>query len=160
MISGYFLGLNPMSPAIAMDKTEVVHDEKAENYDEKQERISQVLLKYQKGVKHLYESGITNIPDKYILPVDERPNNIKYDEAITINSKVEDNLKLPVIDFSELMQSSKRPQVLKSLENACQQYGFFQVLYFVLNRCDLDPFSSFLYLLHFVFEFRDLKMIN
>ncbi|PON56155.1 Isopenicillin N synthase [Parasponia andersonii] len=107
-----------------MTKIDDVHDvEKAEN------DISSQLLKYQKGVKHLYESGITKVPNRYILPVEERPNNIRYDEAITINSKVaEDNLKLPIIDFTELMQSSKRPQVLKSLENACQQYGFFQLV--------------------------------
>ncbi|POO01829.1 Isopenicillin N synthase [Trema orientale] len=107
-----------------MTKIDDVHDvEKAEN------DISSQLLKYQKGVKHLYESGITKVPHRYILPVEERPNNTRYDEAININSKVsEDNLKLPIIDFTELMQSSKRPQVLKSLENACQQYGFFQLV--------------------------------
>lgn len=126
LIFNFRIELNSMSPAIATTRIEDVHDQKEEKY-EKQEIISQEL-KYQKGVKHLYESGITKVPDKYILPVEDRPNNIRHDEAITISNKVEDNLRLPVIDFSELMQSSKRPQALKALEKACQQYGFFQVL--------------------------------
>ncbi|KAM6568735.1 hypothetical protein CsatB_016720 [Cannabis sativa] len=124
-----------MSPAIAMPKTTAAtHDD-----DEVGEQRS--LKYYQKGVKHLYESGITKVPHKYILPLEERPNIFTHKNhhnqpitstptpTTTTSPKDTKNLiKLPVIDFSELMESSKRPQVLKSLENACQQYGFFQVV--------------------------------
>ncbi|XP_062117419.1 probable 2-oxoglutarate-dependent dioxygenase SLC1 [Humulus lupulus] len=124
-----------MSPAIAMSKSADPHDEVGENESQQ----SQQLLKYyQKGVKHLYESGITKVPDKYILPLEERPNIITHKNhnqptptttTTTTSPKDSNNLiKLPVIDFSDLMESSKRPQVLKSIENSCQQYGFFQVV--------------------------------
>ena len=85
---------------------------------------------YQKGVKHLCENGINKVPKKYILPVSDRPN-MKDRELINVNKQ---NLKLPIIDFAEL-QGSNRPQVLKSLANACEQYGFFQVGFCVI--CNL-----------------------
>lgn len=76
---------------------------------------------YQKGVKQLYEKGIERIPNKYILPVQERPSSTTQVEAAT-----RENIKLPIIDFAEL-QSKNRPHVLKSLADACKQYGAFQV---------------------------------
>ena len=84
---------------------------------------------YQKGVKHLCDNGISKVPDKYVLPVSERPslNNGGPNAA-------EPNLKLPVIDFAEL-QGSNRSQVLKSLTTACTDYGFFQVGISVQNHC-------------------------
>lgn len=77
---------------------------------------------YQNGVKRLHESGISKVPSKYILPVLERPNITKQQEA----NVTKNNLKLPIIDFHEL-QGPNRPQVLESLASACEQYGFFQV---------------------------------
>ncbi|KAK2998004.1 hypothetical protein RJ639_025282 [Escallonia herrerae] len=77
---------------------------------------------YQKGVKHLWESGIKIVPMKYVLPVLERPVAMNGESYAT---KL--NLKLPLIDFAEL-QGSNRPQVLKSLANACENYGFFQLV--------------------------------
>jgi isopenicillin N synthase-like dioxygenase len=81
---------------------------------------------YQKGVKHLYESGIENVPSKYILPADERPDLIAQRSC----SPADLNLKLPTIDFAEL-QGPNRSQVLKSLAYACENYGFFQLV----NHC-------------------------
>lgn len=78
---------------------------------------------YQNGVKRLHENGISTVPSKYILPVLERPNNTKHQEA----NVTKNNLKLPIIDFHEL-QGPNRPQVLESLANACEQYGFFQLV--------------------------------
>lgn len=78
---------------------------------------------YQKGVKHLCENGINKVPKKYILPLSDRPN--MNDEEL--NNVQKQNLKLPIIDFAEL-HGSNRPQVLKSLANACEQYGFFQLV--------------------------------
>lgn len=78
---------------------------------------------YQKGVKHLCENGINKVPKKYILPLSDRPNMNDGE----LNNVQRQNLKLPIIDFAEL-HGSNRPQVLKSLANACEQYGFFQLV--------------------------------
>ncbi|XP_012082504.1 protein DMR6-LIKE OXYGENASE 1 [Jatropha curcas] len=83
---------------------------------------------YQKGVKRLYEKGINKVPDKYILPVQERPSYCAQVAELHNNEEInKQNLKLPIIDFAEL-QGSNRPQVLKSLAEACEQYGFFQLV--------------------------------
>ncbi|PQQ19759.1 protein DMR6-LIKE OXYGENASE 1 [Prunus yedoensis var. nudiflora] len=77
---------------------------------------------YQKGVKRLYESGVSKVPSKYILPILDRPNTS--DQKPNVSNQ---NLKLPIIDFKEL-QGPNRAQVLESLANACEQYGFFQLV--------------------------------
>ena len=76
---------------------------------------------FQKGVKHLIENGVSKLPNKYILPVSDRPNVDKEQPNVA-----KSNLKLPIIDFAEL-QGSNRSQVLNSLSSACEEYGFFQV---------------------------------
>ncbi|XP_010527892.1 PREDICTED: protein DMR6-LIKE OXYGENASE 1-like [Tarenaya hassleriana] len=78
--------------------------------------------KYQKGVKHLCDNGLTKVPTKYILPEPDRPIFRKSDKI-----KPKENLKLPVIDFAELL-GPNRPRVLQTLANACETYGFFQVV--------------------------------
>ncbi|XP_057513774.1 probable 2-oxoglutarate-dependent dioxygenase SLC1 [Actinidia eriantha] len=79
---------------------------------------------YQKGVKHLSENGIAKLPKKYVWPVSERPNNATKGEVpYTFKS----NLNLPIIDFADL-QGPNRSQVLKALANACEHYGFFQLV--------------------------------
>ncbi|KAJ9553649.1 hypothetical protein OSB04_017694 [Centaurea solstitialis] len=75
---------------------------------------------YQKGVKHLCENGVTKVPEKYILPEPERPQNMVVDGCID----------LPVIDFAQL-QGNDRPAVLRKLAQACQEYGFFRLLMLV-----------------------------
>ncbi|KAL2481326.1 2-oxoglutarate (2OG) and Fe(II)-dependent oxygenase superfamily protein [Abeliophyllum distichum] len=79
---------------------------------------------YQKGVKHLYDNGIEHVPRKYILPASERPNVVNERSRDATNHV---NLKLPIIDFSEL-QGPNRSQVLTSLASACENYGFFQLV--------------------------------
>jgi len=76
---------------------------------------------YQKGVKHLVENGLHSIPKKYILPPSDRPGTNSEDSNVA-----KQNLELPIIDYSELL-GPKRQQVLQSLANACEGYGFFQV---------------------------------
>lgn len=71
------------------------------------------------GVRHLCDSGITRVPRNYILPVPDRPGK----ERCTGGSR---KLKLPVIDLSRL-RTSDRAEVLRTLANACEEYGFFQV---------------------------------
>ncbi|XP_010267325.1 PREDICTED: protein DMR6-LIKE OXYGENASE 2-like isoform X2 [Nelumbo nucifera] len=77
--------------------------------------------RFQKGVKHLCESGITSLPSRYILPVSERPN--LRGGGMNVSDL---NFKLPIIDFAQL-QGPQRPQVLNKLSKACEEYGFFQV---------------------------------
>ncbi|CAH1429788.1 unnamed protein product [Lactuca virosa] len=72
---------------------------------------------YQKGVKHLCENGVTQVPHKYILPPQERP----------VSLVVNDCIHLPVIDFTQL-QGMDRSRVLKVLSKACREFGFFQVV--------------------------------
>lgn len=98
-----------MSPAMGITITE------------SKENIDPLESHYQKGVKNLCDNGISKVPNKYVLPVSERPS-LDNGEP----NAAHPNLKLPVIDFSEL-QGSNRSQVLKSLTNACRDYGFFQV---------------------------------
>ncbi|XP_039047550.1 protein DMR6-LIKE OXYGENASE 1-like [Hibiscus syriacus] len=77
---------------------------------------------FQKGVKHLFENGVSKLPNKYILPVSDRPNVHKENSNVA-----ESSLQLPVIDFSEL-HGPNRSRVLDSLSSACEEYGFFQVV--------------------------------
>lgn len=77
---------------------------------------------YQKGVKHLCDKGLKNlIPFKYVLPVSDRPS-----ACTSGNPDVVGAVKLPVVDFAELCGPNRR-QVLRSLAEACEKYGFFQV---------------------------------
>ncbi|KAE8717030.1 caffeic acid 3-O-methyltransferase-like [Hibiscus syriacus] len=77
---------------------------------------------FQKGVKHLSENGASKLPDKYILPVSDRPNVHKEKPDVSKSS-----LRLPVIDFG-VLQGPNRSRVLDSLSCACEEYGFFQVV--------------------------------
>ncbi|CAL0316937.1 unnamed protein product [Lupinus luteus] len=78
---------------------------------------------YQKGVKQLIDNGLQKVPKKYILPASDRPAARNKED-----SNVEkQNLQLPIIDFAELL-GPFRPQVLQSLANACEEYGFFHVV--------------------------------
>ena len=77
---------------------------------------------YQKGVKHLCENGhLQRVPTKYILPASDRPATNMEDQNVS-----NQNLRLPIIDFDDLL-GPNRTQVLQSLADACEQYGFFQV---------------------------------
>ncbi|CAL9005887.1 unnamed protein product [Prunus brigantina] len=76
----------------------------------------------QKGVRHLCERGLTRVPSKYILPINERPN--LGDTRVNAGNL---NLKLPVIDFTQF-QGSDRCQAIHSLEKACREFGFFQLV--------------------------------
>lgn len=75
-----------------------------------------------KGVKQLVENGLHTIPKKYILPPSDRPATNSADSNVA-----KQNLQLPIVDFSELI-GPRRPQVLQSLANACEHYGFFQLV--------------------------------
>ncbi|KAJ6792252.1 protein DMR6-LIKE OXYGENASE 2 [Iris pallida] len=92
----------------------------------KVEEGSEVESKYLKGVRHLCENGITRVPNKYILPLANRPE--KGRKAAAAATAAEPTLKLPVIDLAKLRSPDCRPQVLETLGKACENYGFFQVV--------------------------------
>lgn len=73
-----------------------------------------------KGVRHLCDSGITEIPEKYIFPISDRLSRSK---IITEDNK----LTLPVIDLSLLQTPRHRVEALELLSNACKTFGFFRV---------------------------------
>ncbi|KAK9126552.1 hypothetical protein Scep_015398 [Stephania cephalantha] len=104
-----------MSPAIGLV-----------SYTESEREDGHEQSKYQRGVKHLCESGITRVPSKYVLPAQERPN-IKKEISERNMSNGRRNISLPIIDFAEL-QGSNRSKALKNLSNACEEFGFFQVV--------------------------------
>ncbi|WZZ49152.1 hypothetical protein YC2023_049259 [Brassica napus] len=79
--------------------------------------------KYQRGVKHLCDNGLTKVPTKYIWPETDRPIFTKPDKLI----KPKQNLKLPIIDIAELL-GPNRSHVLRTIAEACENYGFFQVV--------------------------------
>ena len=68
-------------------------------------------------MKQLCENDILKVPKSYILPIFEWPNSDNGGP-----NAIELNLMLLLIDVVEL-QGSNRPQVLKSLANACEKYG-------------------------------------
>lgn len=103
-----------MSPALAATPVETLRNP---NYD----RV-ELETQYEKGVKHLHEMGIRHVPRKYILPVSERPI-----PTVGKSCTMDNNLKLPIIDFAEL-QGLHRDQVILSLANALENYGFFQLV--------------------------------
>jgi isopenicillin N synthase-like dioxygenase len=105
------------------------------------ERIDAIENEYHKGVKHLYEKGFLHkVPKKYIFPATERPTSI--DDSNVAKEK----LQLPIIDFADLI-GPNRPQALQSLANACEKYGFFQLVNHNISeditRCMVDVVGRF-----------------
>lgn len=76
---------------------------------------------HMKGVRHLYDAGVTKVPGRYILPASERPHIVSCGDTTSTH-----NLKLPIIDLS-LLHTPKRAMVLEALSLACKEFGFFQV---------------------------------
>ncbi|KAK7267827.1 hypothetical protein RIF29_20506 [Crotalaria pallida] len=99
-----------MSPAMAITNYSVEEDDLTES-------------QYHKGVKQLIENGLEKVPKKYILPASDRPAATNTQAPNVANQ----NLQLPIIDLADLL-GPRRPQVLQSLANACEQYGFFQLV--------------------------------
>ncbi|KAI5425716.1 probable 2-oxoglutarate-dependent dioxygenase SLC1 [Lathyrus oleraceus] len=118
-----------MSPAMAM-------------IDQRNEEDHIIESEYHKGVKNMYEKGyLHKVPKKYIFPASERPTTSMND-----SNSPKENLQLPIIDFAELI-GPNRPQVLRSLANACEQYGFFQLVNHSISdditRCMIDVIGRF-----------------
>ncbi|KAI4364238.1 hypothetical protein MLD38_020358 [Melastoma candidum] len=79
---------------------------------------------YEKGVKYLSERGLTVLPDKYVLPLHERPRS-KDGNLSPLRSG--NSIRLPMVDFRELRGPNRRG-VVESIAEACGKHGFFQVV--------------------------------
>jgi isopenicillin N synthase-like dioxygenase len=81
-----------------------------------------------KGVRHLSDSGITRLPDRYVLPVSDRPGvGLIAASSTAAAAGGVGRVKLPVVDLAGLRDPSQRAAVLATLDDACREYGFFQV---------------------------------
>ncbi|KAK4766320.1 hypothetical protein SAY87_007962 [Trapa incisa] len=78
------------------------------------------------GVRHLCEQPIFKVPGRYILPLEERP--LRVIDTTQPNAGGAPLISLPVVDFSELTNPSDRPAALRSLAEACENYGLFQLV--------------------------------
>ncbi|KAK6162667.1 hypothetical protein DH2020_002508 [Rehmannia glutinosa] len=68
----------------------------------------------------LSQMGINSVPERYILPIPQRPN---------LNEKPPCSTKaLPVIDLSSLGNPFLRSRVIEEVHVACKELGFFQVI--------------------------------
>ncbi|CAN1303608.1 Jasmonate-induced oxygenase 2 [Linum perenne] len=78
-------------------------------------------------VQSLSESGIRNIPDRYIRPPSHRP-------SLTLNINKPANI--PVIDLAEAFSDDPalRLETMKRLSTACKDWGFFQVVNHGVDR--------------------------
>jgi isopenicillin N synthase-like dioxygenase len=74
-----------------------------------------------KGVRHLSDSGITRLPDSYVLPAPDRPLS-------SGGGGVGGTVRLPVVDVAALRDPSRRAAALATLDAACREHGFFQVV--------------------------------
>ncbi|KAJ7545943.1 hypothetical protein O6H91_08G017200 [Diphasiastrum complanatum] len=73
--------------------------------------------KYVKGVQYLVENGVMQIPDVYAQPPHQRVDATKF----------ESSNEIPVVDLAGL-QDDSRSGVLAEIKNACERWGFFQVI--------------------------------
>ncbi|CAL5000526.1 unnamed protein product [Urochloa decumbens] len=108
-------------PAAAKEEEEAMV---AAEHQQKGEQAEEQLLhsRLMKGVRHLSDSGITRLPDSYVLPAPDRP----LDLAGCGGSRV--IIKLPVVDLADLRDPSRRAAALGTLDAACREYGFFQAV--------------------------------
>lgn len=69
-------------------------------------------------VQFLAESGLQEVPPRYIRSPLERPGG----------REILSNDHIPIVDLSHLEEDSRRKDCLALIEQACEQWGFFQVI--------------------------------
>ncbi|OAY41489.1 jasmonate-induced oxygenase 2 [Manihot esculenta] len=76
-------------------------------------------------VQSLSESGIRQIPQRYVKPPSLRPS-LKNNNIFTAQTEV----NIPVIDFQNVFSDDQtlRLDTLKSISLACRNWGFFQIV--------------------------------
>ncbi|KAJ4893343.1 2-oxoglutarate (2OG) and Fe(II)-dependent oxygenase superfamily protein [Raphanus sativus] len=73
-------------------------------------------------VQSLAESNLTTVPDRFIKPPSQRPN-----ETIAINHQPETAaINIPVIDLSSVLSGNQEDK--ERISEACREFGFFQVI--------------------------------
>ncbi|KAG2305892.1 hypothetical protein Bca52824_025640 [Brassica carinata] len=73
-------------------------------------------------VQSLAESNLATLPDRFIKPPSQRPN-----ETITINHQSEGAaINIPVIDLSSILSGNQEEK--ERVSEACREFGFFQVI--------------------------------
>ncbi|KAG2318022.1 hypothetical protein Bca4012_069003 [Brassica carinata] len=73
-------------------------------------------------VQSLAESNLATVPDRYIKPPSERP-----DQTIIINHQPKTAaINIPVVDLSSLLSGSEDEK--ERISEACREFGFFQVI--------------------------------
>lgn len=66
----------------------------------------------------LTQMGLSNVPERYILPPSRRPNH---------SLDLHPTATLPIIDLSNLNNPSHRDRTIDDIRTACRELGFFQV---------------------------------
>lgn len=66
----------------------------------------------------LTRMGLSNVPQRYILPPSQRPS---------CSPGLHSTTTLPIIDLSNLNNPSLRAQTIDDIRTACRELGFFQV---------------------------------
>lgn len=72
-------------------------------------------------VQSLAESNLATVPDRYIKPPSERP-----DQTIIINHQPKTAaINIPVVDLNSLFSGNEDEK--ERISEACREFGFFQV---------------------------------
>lgn len=66
----------------------------------------------------LARMGLSDVPQRYILPPSQRPN---------LSLALHPTTTLPLIDLSSLHNPSLRAEKIDEIRMACKELGFFQV---------------------------------
>lgn len=79
-------------------------------------------------VQTLSESGVAQIPERYVKPPSERPSPIPK-SAPRDRNRIHNNINIPVIDLADIMSSGDGSTLLlERISYACREWGFFQVV--------------------------------
>ncbi|KAJ8900248.1 hypothetical protein K2173_024888 [Erythroxylum novogranatense] len=77
----------------------------------------------------LTELGNPQVPQRYVLPLSERPN-----------PTLHPSISLPIVDLSSLKHpssSSPRSETINEIQRACKEFGFFQVINHGILQCTM-----------------------
>lgn len=82
----------------------------------------------------LTKMGLSNVPQRFILPPSQRPNSGLGHHSTT---------NLPIIDLSNLNNPSHRARTIDDISTACKKLGFFQVIYYIFKYFDTSIVSYY-----------------
>ncbi|XP_072092475.1 1-aminocyclopropane-1-carboxylate oxidase homolog 1 isoform X1 [Arachis hypogaea] len=92
------------------------------------QRELKLLDESKAGVKGLVDAGLSKIPRIFIH------ENLNTSSSVTNN-----NVTIPVIDLGSLHeQGSSRQEIIEKVKDACEKWGFFQVVNHDIPECVLD----------------------